>query len=208
MNTRIFLSKIKSRIPAKWRDHYGWLKYRLSHSKFSDLTRQEVFHQIYQARYWGHGSSISGPGSEDQLAHDVITGLARILQEYQFSSMLDLPCGDFHWMSKVDLSGIKYIGADIVAPLIEQNRKVHGSAKHTFMVKDIVIDSLPSADLILVRDCFPHFSLPDIRAALNNILQARIPYILTTHFSQPMLNYDIKTGDWRPIYLPIPVCSY
>ena len=28
--------------------------------------------------------------------------------------MLDVPCGDFRWMAHVDLSGIIYIGGDII----------------------------------------------------------------------------------------------
>lgn len=37
-----------------------------------------------------------------------------MLKKYSIKSILDIPCGDFSWMKKIELDGIEYIGADIV----------------------------------------------------------------------------------------------
>jgi len=44
------------------------------------------------------------------------------LQSLQIKTLLDAPCGDGNWINKVDLSGITYIGADIVPEIIETNK--------------------------------------------------------------------------------------
>ena len=43
----------------------------------------------------------------------------------KITSVLDIPCGDFNWMQKVDLSNIEYIGADIVEELIKKNIEIY-----------------------------------------------------------------------------------
>ena len=37
--------------------------------------------------------------------------------------MMDIPCGDLHWMLWVDLTGIRYHGADISNVVIQQNKE-------------------------------------------------------------------------------------
>ena len=46
-----------------------------------------------------------------------------LLRDYNITTVIDVPCGDFHWMSRVNLEGRKYIGGDIVKELIEDNQK-------------------------------------------------------------------------------------
>ena len=46
---------------------------------------------------------------------------------------------------------------------------------------DLTKDALPNCDLIRVRDCFIHLSFESIFAALRNITQSKIRYLLTTH---------------------------
>jgi hypothetical protein len=39
--------------------------------------------------------------------------LPRLLNAFQISTVLDLPCGDFNWIQQVPLKVDRYIGADI-----------------------------------------------------------------------------------------------
>jgi len=64
----------------------------------------------------------------------------------------------------------------------------------------LIEDHLPSADLILCRDCLVHLSYDDIRNALKNICSSNIRYLLTTTFPNRE-NRDIETGQWRPLNL-------
>jgi hypothetical protein len=118
-------------------------------------------------------------------------------------SILDAPCGDFHWMSRVELGSTLYIGADILRETISQNRRRHGSPTRQFLHADIIGDSLPRVDLVLCRDGLVHLSNSDARRALEN-LKAAGRYLLTTTFPAISANRDIATGAWRPINLELP----
>lgn len=117
--------------------------------------------------------------------------------------MLDIPCGDFNWMRNVNLNGINYVGADIVADLVVANQKSNNSELISFELLNLVEDALPKVDLILSRDCLVHFSYDDIRKALANIISSGSKYLLTTSFVDRERNYNIATGEWRPINLNI-----
>jgi hypothetical protein len=126
--------------------------------------------------------------------------------------MLDIPCGDFHWMNKVDLTNIEYTGADIVKELIERNIKEYGRDGVHFQHLNLIKDKLPRVDLVFCRDCLVHLSFADIFLALDNVCTCDADYILTTTFTDRKDNYDIVTGHWRvlnleraPFMLPEPL---
>ena len=62
-------------------------------------------------------------------------------------------------------------------------------------------DELPTTDLIFCRDCLVHLSYEHINKALANIKKSKSKYLLTTTFVETERNYDIATGDWRPLNL-------
>lgn len=170
-------------------------------SRFIGKTTEETFTEIYQTNHWTGEESISGPGSALAQTKTIIQELNLLLKTLDISTMLDLPCGDFNWMQRVKLSSIEYIGADIVDALIETNVSEYSNAHISFIKKDLITDSLPKVDLILVRDCLVHFSYTDIRAALKNIKASGSKYLLTTTFTNRKGNRNIVTGEWRPINL-------
>lgn len=132
----------------------------------------------------------------------IIEELPVLLRGLGVSTVLDIPCGDFHWMSLIDLHDIKYIGADIVEELVFQNKK-YESDNIAFVHANLLIDNLPEVDLTLCRDCLVHFSFADIHRALKNICDSASKYLLTTTFPDAPQNTDITTGAWRPLNLQI-----
>lgn len=169
-----------------------------------DDKTTDVFEKIYKERGWLSHESISGWGSELRNTERVIRELPRLLARYGVRSMLDVPCGDFNWMRHVNLDGISYIGADIVADLVDANRVTYGEVPgRRFLHLDLLRGPLPDADLILCRDCLFHFSHGDVFRALARFAETRARYLLTTTFnyrSYPR-NADIETGQWTPINL-------
>jgi len=99
----------------------------------------------------------------------------------------------------VDLSGIDYVGLDIVREVVDSNR-THESDHVRFRHANLLADRLPAVDLILCRDCLVHFCYRDIWRALRNICRSGSSYLLTTTFPT-WRNRDIWTGDWRPLNL-------
>ena len=105
----------------------NWLlvKYKTKNkynSKFREMNTNEVFTDIYKSNHWESTESISGTGSEIKQTESLVIELNKLLKNINATSVLDLPCGDFKWMQKVDLLNIKYIGADIVEELINTNK--------------------------------------------------------------------------------------
>jgi hypothetical protein len=116
--------------------------------------------------------------------------------------ILDIPCGDFRWMKDVTLGVERYIGADIVRPLIQNNRKVFGD-RGEFLRLDLLRDRLPSADIIFCRDCLVHSSFREIRLALQNIKAAAPKYFVTTTFPYHKENLDTVTPYWRALNMQL-----
>jgi hypothetical protein len=163
---------------------------------------QNTFTNIFLTRAWHSKESVSGVGSELTQTKTLIQELPLLFKKYNIQSVLDIPCGDFNWMQHVDLTNIKYIGADIVDPLIEQNRINYPDI--IFENLDLTKSKLPTVDLIITRDAFVHLSFNDIVLALENIINSGSKYLLTTSFTGLVENRNITTGDWRPLNLLVP----
>jgi hypothetical protein len=101
-------------------------------------------------------------------------------------------------MRTVDLSGVSYVGIDIVPALIDSLQTRDAGPGRRFVVADLVTDVLPQCDLVLVRDCFIHLSFADAQKALANIVRSGAKYALITTESLD-LNRDINTGGYRPV---------
>jgi len=166
---------------------------------------KDLFTQYYNDNSWNGKESLSGPGSYYEQTKYLIPELQALLKELDIKTMLDVPCGDFNWMRRVDLDGIKYTGGDIVNKMIATNKRKYSSKNVSFEIIDVVRDPLPKVDLVMVRDCFVHLPNKDILNAINNIIDSKSKYLLTTNFmwKTQKANTDIKVGDWRRLNLEL-----
>lgn len=197
MKRIVELAKRTPGVHLLYRSLRGWyVSYRMR----TDPTRH-VFTDIYRRKAWGEGDSISGPGSDAEQTRAVVEALPELFRELQVSSMLDIPCGDFHWMSTVPREGIGYVGADIVKELIDRNCREFAREGISFQRLDLLSDRLPAVDLVMCRDCLVHLSLEQIGQALQNLRRSGSRYLLTTHFPATEHNAEIEMGDWRPLNL-------
>jgi len=177
------------------------LAHRCAESRYRLRGRRRKFADIFRERFWGDGESVSGPGSSLAETAVVRNDLSSIVREFRVRTLLDAPCGDFHWMSRTDLDLERYVGVDIVAELVRGNRERHAGPGREFLEADIVVEPLPAADLVLCRDCLVHLSHRDAQRALRNFCRSGSRLLLTTTFPGFALNRDIPTGGWRPINL-------
>jgi hypothetical protein len=167
----------------------------------SGLSLEERFTRIYQTNLWSDAESRSGAGSSLDATASLRASLPPLLRGLNARRLLDVPCGDFNWMSQVDLSGIDYLGGDIVESIIDANRERYESPTRNFMKVDLTGGPLPEADVILCRDCLVHFSFANIIAAFRTMKASGARYLLTTTFPDRQTNKDIVDGDWRPLNL-------
>ncbi len=172
---------------------------------------KKIFSDYYNFNHWGSVESKSGPGSSIEQTKNLIREIPFLLKKYSIKTVLDIPCGDFNWMKNVAFDGVDYVGADIVDELVEKNRSEHPGVK--FSKLDILVDDLPSVDLILCRDCLFHFPIEMVKKALGNIYRSGSKYALVTnHMWRAFENTDIQFGQYHrlnlllaPFFLPQPI---
>jgi hypothetical protein len=168
--------------------------------KFPVRNSRRIFGSIYRDREWDTGETVSGPGSTIRYTEELRISLPDLLKKWEIRSLLDAPCGDYHWMSQTKLEGIEYTGADVVTELIESNRKLYPGVK--FLVADITKDWLPKTDAVLCRDCFIHLSNRQIKMAIQQFKSSGIRYMIASTYPVE-INEEIPTGYYRPVNLEI-----
>ncbi|MGZ9021668.1 MAG: class I SAM-dependent methyltransferase, partial [Rhodoplanes sp.] len=156
---------------------------------------------------WKGVESRSGKGSNLVYTERVREVLPIWVRDFAIRTILDVPCGDFFWMKEVQLD-VEYIGADIVAEIVNSNQKRFGNGRRRFLRVDLVKDALPAADLVLCRDCLVHLSNTDVISAVKNIKASGSTYLATTTFVDTKRNDYIPSGSWRPINLTLPPFNF
>lgn len=174
---------------------------RAGEIRFRYGSMEGRFERIRRANHWRGHESRSGPGSGLEETEAIRRELPRLLRETSTRVLLDAPCGDFYWMSMLDLGVDLYIGADVLARLVRENTRRFGSERRRFIQLDLTRDRLPHCDLVLCRDCLDHLSFTDARRALDNIARSSARYVLLTTYPLRDGNTDVQTGDWRPLNL-------
>ena len=165
-----------------------------------------MFDNIYRKNLWNNPESLSGGGSSFAGTAKIRTALPDLLSSLGIRSMVDAPCGDFHWMKDLEIPALldRYHGIDIVPVIIRKNQNAYGSHKVQFKVLDVVKEIVPRADLILCRHLLIHLPLKDCAKVLQNFKKSGARYLLITN--QPAIRQNdeiLFTGSFRPLNLEI-----
>jgi hypothetical protein len=180
----------------------------LQHRVRGRAHRRNIFERIYDQNLWGDPESTSGGGSGTAATDAIRRELPIVFEQYGITSLLDAPCGDFHWMKHVAGSLECYTGVDIVRDLVERNQRLYGTDRVRFACADIVVDPLPAADAVLCRDCFIHLPTRLIRGALANFRASGIRYLLLTNDRDIERYHDIPIGSFRRVNFARPPFSF
>lgn len=198
---KIFVSKI-----------FQFLFIKISKSKF---LRKVIFYLTYKTNHWNKYKEIesnnlivSGPGSipGSNQTNNIIKNLDIFIKYNKIKSILDMPCGDFSWMSKLIQmnSNVLYTGYDIVKEMIDLNNKRFSSDKIKFFVKDIVEEkSFDDFDFVFVRDFFIHIMNDDIIKILNVIKKSKIKFFACSSSANINFNKDVIIGRYRQLNIEI-----
>ncbi|KAA0023851.1 class I SAM-dependent methyltransferase [Antrihabitans cavernicola] len=172
-------------------------------------SRQDIFSGVYESTAWGSDESGSGTGSELRATANIREELPRLLTKLGAETLLDAPCGDWNWLSQIELPVSHYFGIDIVPQVIAANNAKYASAARTFTVGDLVEDSLPRADVVLCRDCLVHVSFQDARAILDNFRRSGATWVLINTYPEVTSNHNQLTGpEWRRLNFHLPPFNF
>jgi len=161
----------------------------------------------------GHPETRCGIGSTAANTENIRKELPTLFREFGVQKFVDAPCGDCHWMSMVDLSGISYVGIDDdPVNLMLATRQYINASQSVFLLSDIPTAKIPNADLMLCRELLQHLPTKECLGALNAFLDSYTPFLLVTSHRNE-LNGDITTGGHfrevnlrrEPFNLPMPI---
>ena len=164
----------------------------------SKVSMKEIFEDMIRGYAWGKQyKTPCGAGSTLSYTQTLRQNLKPLLIKHEIKSMFDAPCGDYSWMSTINIHEVvKYLGGDIVDFMIEENKKKYPGVE--FISFDLTKDPIPDVDLLFCRDCLLHLSNENIDNIFKNISRSNVKYVLLSNFFEHTTNYrDIKNGSWR-----------
>jgi hypothetical protein len=175
--------------------------------RMQNQNLQRKFSRVYSNNLFNGRVSLSGNGSDLIQTKEVARALPNLIKALDIRSMLDIPCGDLYWISKIDLGDVSYIGADVVQEVINNNIRKYGSNKRVFAQLDITNSVPPMVDLVFSRDLFVHLSTKDIESSLRNIVESNSLYLAMTTFTEAHHYRNLRRFSrgvgWRPINFQI-----
>lgn len=154
----------------------------------------------------GRPETLCGAGTMLKNTTNVRGWLPLLLDDLNIDRLLDVPCGDFNWMSQTDLSHVHYIGCDydpIHCDVAAKRASSEGYAPRskTIVELDLLRDPLPPADLILCRDFLQHIPFASIAKVIDAFRSSECEWLLTTSHLVSS-NDDIESaGQFRPLNL-------
>mmetsp|Transcript_158885 Transcript_158885/g.281667 ORF Transcript_158885/g.281667 Transcript_158885/m.281667 type:complete len:341 (-) Transcript_158885:16-1038(-) len=173
---------------------------------------REYFFNIFDRAVWGKEAK-SGTGSTLSAAKPFADFLIKFIKRNHVKSITEVSCGHWPsgWQSQITWPAIQYHGVDIVDEIVKANRALldkrqdnFGFLYAEFLTGDMACDSLPTADLLLVKDTLQHLSFNYIKQFLaKNVFgkdnSKRHKFVM---FVDDMLlgveeNIDIENGGQR-----------
>jgi hypothetical protein len=202
-HTPRFYATIRNNAPRGLR---SIINERMTVDSLGTDSPKQVFSNIFARNWWNNAESRSGWGAELQRTVSIRAELPKFVLHHSVQSLLDAPCGDFHWMRHVHWpSGFRYVGGDIVHDLIIENRRKYPDVD--FLELDVLCDSLPDVDAWLARDLMIHFPDEAVRTAINQFRKSTVRYLLATTYPNARQNSDIRYGQVRHLNLCAPPFS-
>ena len=99
-------------------------------AEYAGLDLAARFTRLYRTNLWDGAESRSGIGSGLAATERIRAELPPLLHHLGVRRLLDVPCGDFHWMAHVDLAAAgvgAYVGGDLVEEIVAANRARHAA---------------------------------------------------------------------------------
>jgi SAM-dependent methyltransferase len=163
---------------------------------------KERFEEIYAKNEWRHGS---GEGSRPENTRGYVAFLEEFLMARDIRSVVDMGCGDWQFSKDIRWGAARYLGLDVVGPVIRKNRRKYAKDGVSFRLYSGNPMDLPTADLLIVKDVLQHLSDQNVMEFLPYL--RRFKYALITNCVNPKgptENRDTQDGGFRYLDLRLP----
>ncbi len=157
--------------------------------------------ELYTKNAWGCLESRSGATSTIHRTEQLRGQLPQFFSKFNIKSILDCGCGDWTWMSDVDLSDIQYIGVDIVDPLIDYLQSKFSKPGIRFQKMDVMEDPSETADVWFVRDLLCLYPSSSYSLFFQRFLESNSNYIAISSIDTDEPNDIGIMGIWRRLNL-------
>ena len=169
------------------------LKLILIYFEYKGLSIEQIFSKIYKDSSWNKNSLNfnSGPGSHNKkLVAPYVKFVNLFLLDKKLKSIIDLGCGDFNVGKNIYKNVNKYYAFDIVADLIKTNKKKFNDKKIIFECKNFIDETLPKADVVIIRQVLQHLDNKSIIKILDKIKPYKYA-IITEHIPKTIFTPNI-----------------
>lgn len=125
--------------------------------------------------------------------------LEMLLQGFAVGSIIDTPFVHSEILKKPFLKNIRYFG---IANSEDQARALqiqYGSKLRTFLNREVTIDVLPKADLILCWDQLCALTPNEVRAAILQFKKSGAQFLLMRHYPDVQQNLEKLSGEFKPV---------
>ncbi|MGY5351034.1 class I SAM-dependent methyltransferase [Wenyingzhuangia sp. IMCC45533] len=160
---------------------------------------KDAMAQVYEMKLWGgeEHDFYSGEGShKEQLVKPYVNVVSSFLSSFTNPpTVCDLGCGDFNVGAQLLSYAKRYTAVDIVPALIVRNKQKFNHPNLSFDCLNIAEDTLPKADVVVIRQVLQHLSNKEIKAAIKKLEKYKY-IILTEHIPNGEFepNQDIISG--------------
>ena len=148
----------------------------------------------------GRRASASGNGSSLEQTQSTREFIPHLVDKYDIQSVLDLGCGDYHWMREIrcQFPATTYEGWDANEEEVLRLNETYGDKKTNFACKDIITEEYPLVDMVICRDVLFHLRMRHTKKIIENMRRAGIKYFLSTTHLEVLSNTDITPDARHP----------
>ena len=172
---------------------------------------EKAFTNTYDKRLWEAEGSRSGLGSSLEYTKNIRVQLVKRIKELKIQSVLDLSCGDWHWMKEIKDELPIYMGIDVVNEMIEVNKTQYQSDTIQFQKGDMLeeLRKLKNGDidLIICRQTLEHLPSDYVEQVLEEIRRVG-KYALITSVNTTTANDTISMDGYHSRHINLDVSPY
>lgn len=163
---------------------------------------EDIFTGIFTSNAWGSEETPCGPGSTIDACSGIISKIPFWIDLHSIQTIVDLGCGDFHWMNQVDLDNVEYVGYDIVKEAVAAASR-YVASNITFHQANILEIQIPGADLVICKDVLIHLPDNDVLTLLGSIRASgsRLLASTTSPGWNNLFRHGLRTGEFSPLDL-------